>query len=492
MTDIEDLEKAEGDYNIVGDDDDDERSTVEEDYADEESEEPEEEVEIVEYVDIVDEGYFSPSLCLLILLVLLIVGVGVGIGYGVDYAKDRLEDKDKSPSPSSVPSLTPSASPSVVPSLAPSDEVFVCPICPDGNITLPDGVLRTGLLPTMTCSEMDDLASVGNITEGQCNLLQMFSQDPCGCTGAVGNTTICSACEAGGVRNQTGVVDFEVATVSCEAVEGWLQLVPIPEDSCATIQQLTAQSCDCGEVDDEDKPVYVCPICESGVVRNASGVVLVGTVETISCGELETASALGQIPEDQCGALQLAAVEVCDCGPSEADTEILQYLSSVVGDRIFLEGTSAYIAARYLLYQDPRFNEVQRRRRRNMQDVDTGDDTMTNTTQDDEVVTSNPTLNSTDIISLEDLSNEEILQRYLVILLYFLTTSNRTLPWETGCAAVELLAESRRQLEEDDVLCEFGDNETASIWLSAASECDWAGVTCDDISNQITALSLSE
>jgi len=61
--------------------------------------------------------------------------------------------------------------------------------------------------------------------------------------------------------------------------------------------------------------------------------------------------------KDKCIAAQLAATEVCNCTMSDRDQDVLEFLSSFVGSAIFDEGTAEYAAGRYLIEEDPLYNE---------------------------------------------------------------------------------------------------------------------------------------
>jgi hypothetical protein len=78
-------------------------------------------------------------------------------------------------------------------------------------------------------------------------------------------------------------------------------------------------------------------------------------------------------------------------------------------------------------------------------------------------------------------SSENLIQRYILALFYFVTTSNETEPWKS-CG---------RPQDNDNESCEFlrlnranNDSliyipENATRWLSGTDECTWVGISCD-------------
>eukprot|EP00934_Nitzschia_sp_Nitz4_P008465 Nitzschia sp. Nitz4//scaffold95_size97785//2765//5123//NITZ4_004654-RA/size97785-augustus-gene-0.94-mRNA-1//1//CDS//3329560433//8455//frame0 len=480
-----------------------ETNTVDEDYFSDE----EEDVELVEYVDVVDEGYFTPSILMLLVLVLLIGGAIAGIIIGVKEGQERQEPKSApttppTATPSMMPSASPSASPSMSPSFAPS-EGYTCPICLEGNITSPDTLITIPTWGNQTCSELEVLADAGNITEAECTFLQLFAQGTCGC--ATEDVGTCGVCSSGVVRNQTAVIDTSVlgiegfTSITCAEMSVLSTYTSVSNATCSAIQALTETVCDCGEFEDE---LYVCPICGDGEVTNTQGLVTVGVTEIVSCANLLTFATQGLILEEDCPAIQTAAEAPCECtSESDEEAQVLEYLFAEVGQAVYEEGTSEYLAAQYLINEDPRFTDSSRRRAlmplNSRGSVTISNPALNNTNTTNETGDDNqegggtlppmvpPLVDAQIGISVLDLTKEEMLQRYLVILLYFATTDNRASSWTSDCA--EVVALNRRRLATN---CTFGDSETAATWLSDAFECDWAGVECNVTTAKITALNL--
>ena len=90
------------------------------------------------------------------------------------------------------------------------------------------------------------------------------------------------------------------------------------------------------------------------------------------------------------------------------------------------------------------------------------------------------------ITSLDPLNlpadSPNLIQRYLLVLFYFMTTDNGKRPWrscnppigEEGATCIF----QKYQRESDDT--ETYVNETKTRWLSGTHECSWVGIECDD------------
>jgi hypothetical protein len=91
--------------------------------------------------------------------------------------------------------------------------------------------------------------------------------------------------------------------------------------------------------------------------------------------------------------------------------------------------------------------------------------------------------------NLRDFTDSELIQRYLLVLFYYQTTDNRKQPWNSDCVAPGDFLDGSDEC--DYVLpSRFKDGridpdsppsaKPASRWLSADTECSWAGVVCSD------------
>ncbi len=589
---LNDLEKGDNESK-------DEEVTVKDIFEDDDDDE-EAEIEILEYIDMVDEGYYTPSTLHLILLFCLVLLVSGGVGVLVYYAiEDRNEEESRS-----LPFPAPTVAPPTVPTEAPSGG-FLCSICALGEVTLPDGVVD--IVGQPKCSDLEAQGKTGAITEGQCGLLQAVTAEPCGCdqdaakictvcaTGVVrdpdgvidvssagfagiDNVTcgqldsfaqggripvefcpllqeasvdtckcgegaatpdFCTVCSSGVVRNPAGILNVtaagfpEIDTITCGALVTFEEARSIPIEFCPALQEASLEECDCG-------PEFVCSICgPSGIIRNPNGQIEFAG-QTVTCANLEVITASGQIQESQCPGLQALASTPCDCGVAEGGQAILDLLSTVVGDAVYASNTSEYLAAQFLISEDPRYNQVRRRMEPltllqeeypsgsngtsvpelppagpEAQSNITEDlfpvtisvpDASTNSTDDAVAFDANVTMSddpnerpdntetnttvTSSVIPLSDMEDSAIIQRYLLILLYFQTTENRASPWMTSCAAAGA-TQTRRGLQ-DLSECTFRNNETAAKWLSEALECEWAGVSCSPATGEVVALQLSK
>ena len=134
-----------------------------------------------------------------------------------------------------------------------------------------------------------------------------------------------------------------------------------------------------------------------------------------------------------------------------SEAEYLKVFADAVGDDVYVPGTTAYIAAQWMLYEDPA---------------------------------------ETTILRISG-SFEDALQRYLLVFFYFSTTNNGQTEW-TSCGPST----------DDAIECIYlkptaggGVQEIPWVrWLSAADECDWAGITCQTINGRlsVTKIELGE
>jgi len=261
------------------------------------------EIEIVEHVDEVDEGYYTPSILGLIILTTLVIGFAGLTGYGIYFGH---EERNDPPTPVKV-----TRPPTSAPKVTDRVENGVCHLCPGGNITLFDAIL--GFDGNSTCEEVQILGSKKELNSTQCAVAQDAASTNCGCTTG---TLSCPVCATGVIRNPDGLIDVSSAgfpginQLTCGQLEGFSESGTIPEDSCNAIQEASVDVCDCGE--------DVCSVCPVGEVTNPSGMVNITSVgipktDTIACGELALFVKDGSLSNEQCVAVQEAAAEVCKC-----------------------------------------------------------------------------------------------------------------------------------------------------------------------------------
>jgi hypothetical protein len=136
--------------------------------------------------------------------------------------------------------------------------------------------------------------------------------------------------------------------------------------------------------------------------------------------------------------------------PTVESTAFYDLFASAVGDDVFVEGTSAYLAAQWMLTEDPAQYPL----------------------------------------NFNTRSEQAWLQRYVLVYLYYATTDNRNTEW-LSCNPPIFVGS-----QETD--CEFAkptelpggrlvyDRVPSKMWLSAAPECDWAGITCQTVSDPVS------
>ena len=380
------------------------------------------EIEIVEHVDEIDEGYFTPTTTGLVLMAILVVTVAAVIGYSIYFGYHEQND---SPTPKKI--QPPSSAPTSL------DDKFLCNICAGGNVTIFDALLEND--GNLTCADTQHLGDLGQLTEDQCTLAQEAAVAKCGCT----QPDTCRVCATGVVQNPDGILDVRSAgfpginQLTCAQMDSFAQAGRIPNDYCPSLQEASVETCDCG--------VTICSVCANGTVTTPDAVVNVTSVgipktdsitcgelvafvedgflpedacprlqeavlnvcecsggavqdaaigcsicksgeigepkaeiefdgETVTCDELAKTFVSGEIDEEQCTAAQLAAQDMCGCKISEDDQEVLDLLETVVGPAIFEEGTAEYMAGRYLIEEDPLYLESKDVIIRRLQPVD--------------------------------------------------------------------------------------------------------------------------
>lgn len=274
-------------------------------------------------------------------------------------------------------------------------------------------------------------------------------------------------------------------------------------------------------------PIFICDLC--GLVDDSDGITIPdATVEvpssgdTSTCFEIEIQAQGGEISANECPAYQELARVTCGCtGTStveRTEESVLGLLEVTVGSEVTREGTAKYDAAQFLLNDDPRFAGIsstgttRRRGQRHLQDFDIvipepssepssmptsapfinlGPDFAHNTTIDVDT--------DDDDLTLSDLTDDELIQRYLMILWYYQTTNQRQVLWDTDCIAIDDDDDDDTGGDGnggDDDSCTFivpdrlpdgrldpsgsvSSNTQSIRWLSSKSECDWAGVSCN-------------
>lgn len=97
------------------------------------------------------------------------------------------------------------------------------------------------------------------------------------------------------------------------------------------------------------------------------------------------------------------------------------------------------------------------------------------------------------------LSDSALIQRYLLVLLYYQTAKNRETVWASDCVAIGDSVGGTNECEyvvparsEDGRLAPDIDSKKvfASRWLSADPECNWAGITCTEDGSSVEKIEL--
>jgi hypothetical protein len=141
--------------------------------------------------------------------------------------------------------------------------------------------------------------------------------------------------------------------------------------------------------------------------------------------------------------------------PTVSTETMLDVFAQVVGDDVYVEGTAAQQAADWMLNQDP----------------------------------------AQIPFSIEVKSQSAWQQRYLLVYLYYTTTGNRQSEWLScnppvfvGSQTTDCEFASPTELPGGRLIF---DRVPSNRWLSAAHECDWAGVTCQTIDDEQSGTTLA-
>lgn len=141
--------------------------------------------------------------------------------------------------------------------------------------------------------------------------------------------------------------------------------------------------------------------------------------------------------------------------PTPPTETFLDLFAQVVGDDVYEQGTSAQLAADWMLTQDPAQTPL----------------------------------------NFEVQSQLGWQQRYLLVFLYYATTNNRQSEWLScnppifaGSQTVDCQFANPTELPGGRLVY---DRVPSNRWLSAANECDWAGITCQTISDEVTGARLA-
>lgn len=142
--------------------------------------------------------------------------------------------------------------------------------------------------------------------------------------------------------------------------------------------------------------------------------------------------------------------------PSVQFTVLLDLFASVVGDDVYQTGTSANLAANWMILQDPQIVE--------------------NGGTVPQAFTSQRT-------------EAGWIQRYLLVFLYYSTTNNRETEW-LSCNPLDTTSSTSNTACQFTNPTEINGNRIiydivpSNRWLSAADECDWAGIECITVADE--------
>jgi len=219
-----------------------------------------------------DDGYYTPSNEILLLLGALILLVAAAVGISVFFSWQYTQNNDSSdegdsgrsiltPAPISAPVMAPPpfsvTGPVSSPVPAPTTATTTSPCLVCGSetsiITLPDAVPVIPNQPPLSCADLES----STFDADTCTLVQSLARETCGCADptVTSSPTVapfqCSACDEGSVSNPQATVDLssirnDLGTVACAD----LPLDQITETQCPSFQLLTYEPCGCARTQD--------------------------------------------------------------------------------------------------------------------------------------------------------------------------------------------------------------------------------------------------
>lgn len=235
---------------------------------------------------------------------------------------------------------------------------FVCSICGDGEMTIPDGVVTSRQGQTARCGVIQ--ANAGTIPESACPSMQNLASVPCGCTAAeailpfnstqegsissLEGNTICHVC---GEEERTIGIPGKMITTSlgvftCSGVYTAGLNGAIPTDHCNSVQISVEEQCGCfaeGPTAAPTEAPYLCSICSDGrVVTQPSGIINIPSsildTKSMTCSQIEGSAARGEIDEGKCSILQQFSDSACGCSyrPSAPTAAPTPYACSICGE----------------------------------------------------------------------------------------------------------------------------------------------------------------
>lgn len=219
-----------------------------------------------------------------------------------------------------------------------AEEPLFCHICPmNGVVTIPEGVVSLpGEASNKTCADFLDAAVNGLLDDDQCETLQNFTNETCGCVSpeevedlnrpdASNTTFVCPVCGVGmtsSTPNATVVIPGQSTVRTCAQFERAAASGKISEQQCSMVSLFVEKACNCQTGAPVTPPptrspsAYDCQICGDGnIVTNSEGIVTIPTQPNRTCEALMRANEAGNINANQCLLLQPFVKSPCGCTP---------------------------------------------------------------------------------------------------------------------------------------------------------------------------------
>jgi hypothetical protein len=232
---------------------------------------------------------------------------------------------------------------------------FVCSICGDGEVTIPNGIVTSRQGQTAQCSILQ--ANAGTIPEDACPSLQALASAPCGCTqtetagfaeggnvSSAGDNAICNVCLGEGLK--VGIpgrmITTSLGVFTCSGVYSAGLTGAIPVDHCPSIQISVTEECGCfadGPTPVPSEAPFVCSICsDKRMVTQPGGIIDVSSLQienkNMTCNQVEALAAQGDLDEDKCASIQQLSGVPCGCmnRPSSPTTAPASFVCPICGE----------------------------------------------------------------------------------------------------------------------------------------------------------------
>lgn len=244
---------------------------------------------------------------------------------------------------------------------------FVCPICGDGTVGNPNGIVVNNRGQTARCSALE--ANQDSVPPNACNTLQALAREPCACqpvqqeqqpesqlpqqqptdptnvTAALPPEALCSICGEGEITIPSGIVtNPQGRAARCDVLQA--NSASIPVNACEQVQAMARGPCGCSRIESNLPPnsqqqqnqtegtleivvevdgtnstrPFFCSVCGDGDMLNPNGIVVTRQGQAARCSALNANA--DTIPENACSNMQSLASIPCGCALSQSTLDL--------------------------------------------------------------------------------------------------------------------------------------------------------------------------